>query len=109
MYAFKVISGKHYRKKVIDGKIVTIVYKPGDIWEVDSLSEIDEITRTKLQPVQNEQRKTYRSSNDKPSDTSSVENDKTSDTSSVENDKPSDVAKKERESTRGLKRSDAKA
>ena len=98
MYAFKVISGKHYRKKVIDGKIVTIVYKPGDIWEVDSLSEIDEITRTKLQPVQNEQRKTYKSSNDKPSDTSSVEN-----------DKPSDVAKKERESTRGLKRSDAKA
>lgn len=90
MYAFKVISGKHYRKKIVDGKIVTIVYKPGDIWEVDSLSEIDEITRTKLQPVQNEQRKTYKSS-------------------SVENDKPSDIAKKERESTRGLKRSDAKA
>jgi len=50
MPKFIVESGRHHRSEYRGGKLVKVVYKAGDIWEIDDIDLIDPVTRARLKP-----------------------------------------------------------
>lgn len=51
MYRYKVIAGRHRRRVWKKDRMVTVIYAPGDIWEVEHPSEIDDRTMARLEPL----------------------------------------------------------